>query len=84
MRCAIYWKPRVKRTLRATHRSAAPGTSRCWPQHGQFYRLFVARGQGFNDDVYAASEMMSSIESFSITGFMSALPAPARMPARKS
>jgi hypothetical protein len=40
--------------------------------------------QGFNDDVYAASEIMSSIESFSTTGFMSALPAPPRTPARKS
>jgi anaerobic C4-dicarboxylate transporter len=40
--------------------------------------------QGFNDAAYAASEIMSSIESFSTTGFMSALPAPPRMPARKS
>ena len=40
--------------------------------------------QGSNDDVYAASEIMSSIVSFSITGFMSALAAPPRTPARKS
>jgi hypothetical protein len=40
--------------------------------------------QGFNDAAYAESEIMSSIESFSTTGFMSALPAPPRMPARKS
>ena len=54
-------------------------------QYGQFYRLFVVRAaHGFNDAAYAASEIMSSIESFSITGFMSALPEPPRTPARKS
>ena len=40
--------------------------------------------QGLNDAAYAASEIMSSIESFSTTGFMSALPAPTLTPARKS
>jgi hypothetical protein len=42
-------------------------------QYAQFYRLFVVRAaHGFNDAAYAASEIMSSIESFSITGFMGA------------
>jgi hypothetical protein len=40
--------------------------------------------QGLNDAAYAASEIMSSIDSFSTTGFIRALPAPARSPARKS
>ncbi|GAC1472057.1 MAG: hypothetical protein PVSMB1_19570 [Gemmatimonadaceae bacterium] len=40
--------------------------------------------QGFNDAAYAASEIISSIDSFSTTGFMSALEAPARAPDRKS
>jgi hypothetical protein len=40
--------------------------------------------QGLNDAAYAASEIMSSMESFSTTGFIRALPVPPRTPARKS